>query len=240
VLSGGEPTLDPALLDHVRRAKRGGAREVELQTNATRLGEPGRAAALADAGVDTAFVSLHGATAATSDAVTDAPDTFVRTCEGLDALHATAIRVRINFVLCAINHREFPAFVDLVGQRWPDASITVSFVGMSTDLVPRSPDLVPRYTDVLPDLAEGLRRAHARGTHVDGFDSMCGVPACLVPADISHFFSLSAVPDGYDGGEFVHPEPCRRCALADRCFGLRRGYAQMYGHDELRPVAGPP
>ena len=44
---------------------------------------------------------------------------------------------------------------------------------------------------------------------------------------------------GRGGGEFVKPAPCAGCVLESRCFGLRRGYAQMYGWDELRPVTVP-
>ncbi|MEM9463030.1 MAG: radical SAM protein [Myxococcota bacterium] len=240
VLSGGEPTLDPRLADYVRRGKARGVRAVELQTNATRLGDPERCRELARAGVDTVFVSLHGATAAVSDRVTDAPKTFELTLAGLDELATTTIEVRINFVLCELNRHEFPAFIDLVSRRWPRATVTVSFVGMSTDLVPREPWLVPRYRDVIPALREGLARARDRGVLVGGFDSMCGLPLCLVPDDLRPFFSLAEVPEGYDRGEMVKPAPCAGCVLQSRCFGLRRGYARMYGWDELSPVTTPP
>ncbi len=240
VLSGGEPTLNPRLVQYVRRGKDHGAREVELQTNATRLADPTLCADLAEAGVDTAFVSLHGATAAVSDEVTASPGTFDQTVEGLDQLANTTIRVRINYVLCELNRHEFPAFIDQVASRWPQAAVTVSFVGMSTDLVPREAWLVPRYRDVLPPLTEGLARARGHGLEVGGFDSMCGLPLCLVPQDQLPFFSLAQVPAAYDGGEFVKPAPCTRCVLQSRCFGLRRGYARMYGWDELRPLTTPP
>jgi MoaA/NifB/PqqE/SkfB family radical SAM enzyme len=240
VLSGGEPTLDPRLPEYVRRGKAHGACEVELQTNATRLHDASLCRALADAGLDIAFVSLHGATAATSDAVTSAPGTFVRTLAGLDQLRDTGIRTRINFVLCESNRSELPAFVALVAERWPRAAITISFVGMSTDLVPRERWLVPRYRDVLPPLSQAIALARAHGLEVGGFDSMCGLPLCLVPDDLRPFFALAELPPGGGDGEFVKPAPCAGCMLQTRCFGLRRGYAQMYGWDELRPITTPP
>lgn len=238
VLSGGEPTLSPALIDYVERGRAAGAQEIELQTNATRLGTTDLPQRLASAGVDIAFVSLHGATAATSDRVTAAPGTFVQTLAGLDALSRTSIRLRLNFVLCELNRTEFPAFVDLVAKRWPRAEVTVSFVGMSTDLVPRERWLVPRYRDVLDSVRRGMARGRVHGLEIGGFDSMCGLPLCLVPTTDARdaFWSLAKVPPGYDGGEFVKPAPCQGCVLQDRCFGLRRSYAQMYGWDELRPV----
>jgi molybdenum cofactor biosynthesis enzyme MoaA len=236
VLSGGEPTLHPDLPTLVRRGKAAGAREVELQTNAVRLADPTLVQAVAEAGVDVAFVSLHGACAETSDAITRAPGTFERTVLGLDNLSHSAIAVRINFVLCRPNHREFPDFVRLVASRWPRASLTVSFVALSTDLVPRSRDLVPRYADIVPDLERGLAIAAQHGVAIEGFDSMCGIPLCLVPVDRGRFAALAPIPAGYDGGEFIRADACRRCVLEDRCFGLRRGYAAMYGTSELVPI----
>ncbi|MEM6991359.1 MAG: radical SAM protein [Myxococcota bacterium] len=235
VLSGGEPTLNPKLTDWIALATREGAPEVELQTNATLLDED-RAKSLATAGLSRAFVSLHAATPECSDAITGAPGTFADTLVGLDALAAAGVAVRINYVLCRPNAEEFPAFVNLVAARWPHAAITVSFVGMSTDLVPRTRALVPRYREVMPALTEGVRRAGVHGIEVEGFDSMCGIPLCLAPVPSEHFASLAAPPADYDGGEFVHPPPCRACSLQTRCFGLRRGYADLYGWDELRPL----
>jgi pyruvate-formate lyase-activating enzyme len=236
VLSGGEPTLDARLAEWIALGKAEGAREIELQTNATRL-DDGRVAELVAAGLDTAFVSLHGATAATSDAITDAPDTFVRTVAGLDALARAGVRTRINFVFCTRNVAEFPAFVDLVASRWPTAAITVSFVAASTDLVPRTPDLVPRYTDVMPALVDGLARARAHGLEVGGFDSMCGIPLCLVPGPLAQFFALAELGSDAAADEFTKPAACTTCALQTRCFGLRRGYAELHGASELRPVS---
>ena len=235
-LSGGEPTLNPRLLDYVRHARASGVGELELQTNATRLADETLAHALASAGVDRAFVSLHGLDAATSDAVTEAPGTFDATVAGLDTLATTSIELRINFVLCELNHRQFPAFVRMVAQRWPQASVNVSFVAPSTDLVPRTLALIPRYEDVLPFVAEGMREGEAHGVVVDGFESMCGIPLCLVPGDLQRFVPLAAADHGLSQEEFIKPDGCGACVLQTRCFGLRRGYAELYGTEALRPV----
>jgi MoaA/NifB/PqqE/SkfB family radical SAM enzyme len=238
ILSGGEPTLDPEVVSWVRRAKAGGAIEVELQTNATRI-DDALAGALAEAGLDTAFVSLHGATATISDAVTDAPGTFHRTLEGIDALVRTRVAVRLNYVLCRINHHELPAMVELVADRWPTAAVTVSFVAPSSDLVPHTPELVPRYADVMPAVVQALAIARQRGLEIGGFESMCGVPLCLLPDDVrDRFASLAVIDEDIAAGEMVTTEACERCRLRPRCHGVRRGYAELHGTSELRPVLG--
>jgi hypothetical protein len=89
----------------------------------------------------------------------------------------------------------------------------------------------------MPSLLAGLARARALGLHVGGFDSMCGMPLCLVPAEERSQFSTVELEPGAGDGEFVKAESCARCAEGQRCFGIRRGYAELYGTDELRPIA---
>ena len=238
-LSGGEPTLNPQLAEYVRLGKREGARVIELQTNAIRLADATLTRELAEAGVDEALVSLHGSCAAISDSVTAAPGTFEKTARGVDELLACGVRVRLNFVFCDANRADFPAFVALVARRWPAAVVTFSFVGSHTDVVPRTAALIPRYADILPALVAGLDAGRAAGVTILGFESMCGLPLCLVPDGTRQYFALPEITAGADGGEFVKTETCAGCALTSRCWGLRRGYAELHGTGELRAVALP-
>lgn len=235
-LSGGEPTLHGRIVEYVRLAKSLSTLPVLLQTNAVRLADRALAEALAEAGLDQAFVSLHGASAAVSDAVTHAPGTFEKTLLGLDHLMQCGVSLQINFVICQANMHELPAWVELLAQRWPGAFANVSFVAPSTDVVPRERSLVPRYTDVLPVLAEAVALADDLGVPIGGFESMCGIPLCLVPRRLERYFDLPDIPPGFDQGEFTKPSACSACTLASRCYGIRRGYVALHGHDELRPV----
>ncbi len=235
-LSGGEPTLNPLLVEHVKLAKAVSRHPIQLQTNAILLDDRALATALARAGVDQAFVSLHGSSAAIADAVTSAPGTFERTIVGVDHLVELGVDVVLNFVLCGKNVDDLVPAIRFVAGRWPKTTFSLSFVAASTDMVPRDPELVPRYTQAMPAIAEALLEAERLGLRVTGFESMCGLPLCLVPTSMSRFLSLSDLPAGFDRGEFLKPPPCERCALQRKCFGLRRGYAELHGIDELRPV----
>lgn len=233
-LTGGEPTLNPRLVEYVALARASGPRPVALQTNAVRLADPALTDALVAAGVGWVMVSLHAVTAELSDALTEAPGTFEKTLLGLDQLHRHAgVTLVINFVLMASNRDAIVPMVRLVAARWPRAILNVSFVFASSDVVPTT--LVPRYGDVLPQLFDALAEARGLGVDVRGFDSMCGVPLCLVPSDARPAL-LGEIPEGYDRGEFVHPAACDRCALRQRCYGLRRSYRDLHGDGELRAV----
>jgi pyruvate-formate lyase-activating enzyme len=240
-LTGGEPTLHPRLLEYVRLARSVSRFPVLLQTNAIRLADASLARALVDAGLHEFFISLHGATAEVSDAVTEAPGTFARTVVGIDHVYAIeGTKVTLNFVICERNLHELRPFVELVGARWPRALVNISFVAPSSDVVPRERALVPRYSDALPPLASAVEEAGRVGLAVTGFESMCGIPLCLVPTSLEKYFALAEIPDGFDGGEFVRVKACGECALNKKCYGLRRGYLSLHGDGELRPVTAPP
>lgn len=235
-LSGGEPTLRTDLEDWIALARDSGAGTIEIQTNATRIDEA-RARSLKDAGADLLFVSLHGSCAEISDVVTKAPGTFEDTIAGLDAALACDLRLRVNFVFCESNYTDFPAFVELLTTRYPSAELCVSFVAPSTDMVPRTKELIPRYSDIQASLAEGLRVARGRETRVSGFDAMCGLPLCLAPPEAIDVSALEDAPEEYDGGEMVRGVACVDCSARTKCFGLRKGYAEVHGTDELSPLA---
>jgi MoaA/NifB/PqqE/SkfB family radical SAM enzyme len=236
VLTGGEPTLNANLAAYVRLARESSRHPVHMQSNAIRCSDPAYTAALVEAGLGEVFVSLHGSTAEISDAVTEAPGTFVRTVLGIDNLHAAAVLLVLNFVICERNAADIVPYVRMVAARWPRAKLNVSFVAPSSDVVPKERALIPRYTDVLPRLAEAVAEAARLGLEVIGYESMCGLPLCLVPDELGRFLSLTDLPQGDGNGEFVRGSACASCSLARKCHGLRRGYFDLYGADELRSV----
>lgn len=235
-LTGGEPTLHPRLVDYVALAHALSPHPVGLQTNATRLADPARVEALVAAGLRRVFVSLHASDAALSDAITEAPGTFAQTLLGLDALHAQgALQLVIQCVVTRRNHHDLAGLVGLIAARWPRAEVGLAFVAPSSDMVPRDRELIPQYRDVVPSMEDAVRAAGRLGLSIGGFASMCGVPLCLVSAE-ARTELLEEIPEGYDGGEFVHPPACEGCSLRRRCYGVRRGYLALYDADELRPL----
>ncbi len=235
-ISGGEPTLNPKLIEYLRLAREQSHGPVELQSNAMRFADAAFAREVVAAGVDEVFVSLHGSTADISDAVTEAPGTFVKTVAGLDVLATLDVALGLNFVMCERNYRDLPAYIRFVHRRWPRAMLSISFVAPSSDVVPMDRDLVPRYSDVLPHLHEALRLADELGLWVSPLDSMCGLPLCLWPKPVDESIDRDDIPAGFDGGEFIKTETCRACAAQNKCYGLRRRYALLHGTDELRAL----
>ena len=90
---------------------------------------------------------------------------------------------------------------------------------------------------MLPALGEGLRLAESLDVRVVGFESMCGLPLCLIPEPFDRSqLQLTAIPEGMGEGEFVKSNECHKCAYNARCYGLRQGYADLHGTAELRAI----
>ncbi len=250
-ISGGEPTLNARLPHYLRRTVELGITPVQLQTNAIKMSDPAYAAELAAAGLRTAFVSLHGTTAATCDRVTAAPGTFVKTVAGIKNLLRAGVVVCLNFVLCVYNAAELADLPDFTARELlsiPGAHVEInfSFVAAGSENVPRDTGLIPRFTDVAWSLEAALTRARALGLTILGFDSQCGVPACLLPEEVRAAWFVEDLPaeevDAF-APSFRKGEVCAGCALTQRCYGLRTSYAEMYGTGELvalRPPAPSP
>ena len=228
--------MHPRLLEYVALARSVSPHPVGLQTNAVRLAAPASVRALVAAGVRRVHVSLHAATAALSDAITEAPGTFVDTVRGLDALHAQPeVSLVIQCVVTRRNHHELVALVRLVAGRWPRAELGLSFVAPSSDLVPRDRELIPRYTEVVPSVEAAVEAARASGVALGSFVTMCSLPLCVL-SEATRAEVIGQLPEGGDGGAFEHPPACTGCSLRDRCYGVRRGYLDLYDAAELRPV----
>ena len=234
VISGGEPTLNASFLSLAHLAAKRSRHPVQLQTNAIAFAVADLARQVADAGVREAFVSLHAACAEVSDAITGAPGSFAATCDGVERLVAAGVQVTLNFVLFRSNLGELEAWVRMAVARWPAVRLNLSFVAPATDLVPQDDETVPRYSEVLPTIVRAIEAARELGVRLGGFESMCGLPLCLVPDGLEPFFQLPEIPADSDRGEFVKPSTCDRCTLRSRCFGIRRGYVALHGVRELK------
>ncbi len=237
IVSGGEPTLDPALERYVRHARSIGYAEVTLETNAVQLAKPGLAARLRDAGVTAAFVSLHSARAEVSDAITRAPGTHARTVRGLKNLFDAGLTVKLNAVMTGEGLRclsELPDFIDREFGAWRG-----QLLGLMLSL-PTQPwdaalvaQVAPEPATLRRELRRTIDRAIALGLNPHGLDGPCGPPLCAFGAD-PRVASLAPVPEPVDFR--AHLAPCAGCAVRDACFGVRTSDAALYGEACVEPL----
>ncbi len=84
--TSGEPTTRPELPEFVAWAKELGFRRISMMTNGRRAGHLPYAVALAKAGMNRFYISIHGHTAKLHEGLTRTPESFDQTVAGLDAV----------------------------------------------------------------------------------------------------------------------------------------------------------
>ncbi len=170
--TGGEPTLRPGLPRLVRHAK-GLGLKVNLISNGQRLDEE-RVAALAEAGLDSAQLSLEGPTAATHDAIVGKPGAYDRLWNGVERLRAHGVRVHTNTTLSRRNLDAAGAIVDLVADRGLER-LTMNLV-IPCGTAGSQPDLGVSYREIGDHVLRLRARAGARGVELVWYSPL---PLCL-------------------------------------------------------------
>ncbi|MBI2392108.1 MAG: radical SAM protein [Deltaproteobacteria bacterium] len=246
ILTGGEPTLSPDLLDHVRYARSLGFEEIELQTNAVLLERGDRARALREAGLTSAQISLHGPDPAISDRLTAAPGTHDKTLRGVDALLAAGVRCLLNHLVFVDNAPLLVDFVELVAARWASHRelITVQFHSVRNEFpsVEEGRAHVARYRDYAPTRLRAIDRARALGVRTHDLQDPTGIPSlCVLGADESYLGPIRAQVErprlhAWETEWMTRVPACSDCSLSRACMGVPRHYLALHGADEFRAL----
>ncbi len=241
IISGGEPTLDPDLERYVARAKELGFSPIVLETNAIQLSKPGRVEKLRAAGLTQAFVSLHSGDAETSDAITRAPGTFVKTVAGVLELLKGGVAVTLNTVMTREGLDHLAALPDFIhdtfgAYRAGLRALMFSYPTASYDAALNA-SIMPEPARLREVLRETLARAFTLGLVPDGLDGPCGPPLCVFDAD-PRITSLAPVKGPVDFR--LHVAACDTCAVRDACFGVRSLDVELFGDACAFPLAARP
>jgi len=234
VLSGGEVTLDKDLPAYVALARAvPSVQHVRIQTNASQLGDAARVAALRAAGVDEFFVSLHGADAATCDAITGVAGSFAAILAGLDQLAAAGATVVTNTVVCAANVASLPAIVALAHARGARGAELWGYVPR-VDVTDARDQLV-RVTDAAPHVRAAVTAGLGRGLAM----TVKYFPRCLL-GDVAHVHSDAqprlviddAFWQDYPTYGCLYEGVCAAANVDDGCSGLADAYVRRFGWEE--------
>ena len=169
--TGGEPTLRRDLAELVTHGRSRGL-WMNLITNGIRCAKPEFVAALKQAGLDSAQVSLEAGDAATHDLVVGRRGAFERTVQGIRNLREAGIRVHTNTTINRHNRDALHGLIDLVADLGSEH--------LSMNMVIRTGDAVGQpeigYADIGPLVLDLKKRAEDKGMKFVWYSP---VPLCL-------------------------------------------------------------
>jgi len=171
--TGGEPTLRADLVQLIAHAKTLDMR-VNLITNGTQLTAE-RARALAEAGLDSAQVSLEGVTAETHERITQVRHSFERTVAAVGHLKATGVAVHTNTTINRENLLECTEVPGFVQRALGNDRFSMNLV-IPTGSAALDERLVVRYRDVGSHLLAIQAESRKRGVEFMWYSP---TPLCL-------------------------------------------------------------
>lgn len=147
--SGGEPTLIKELPRYVARAKAKGIR-VNIITNGIRCAEPDLVDRLAEAGLDSAQVSLEAGSAELHDSIVGRPGSFEQTVQGVRELRRAGIHTHTNTTICGPNKHHLAELVEFLVRELLSEYFSMNIV-IRTGASLSDPEMRIDYSE-LPDL----------------------------------------------------------------------------------------
>ena len=237
--SGGEPTLSKYLVEYVRCATRLGIARREIVSNAVLLDRETKVAALVEAGLTDAFISLHAHDESLSQQSTQKIGDFSRTIAGIRNLLNAGVRTALNHVITARNYPYLQAYVEMVHREF-DGRVKISFAFVTPQFKALDHiEVMPRLSDIIPYLKRAMYRALALEQPF-AVGSRQGIPFCFLGEfrAWSDGLKLSKSAIAEDSPQKQRSEVCDSCRFSDYCTGLWRPYVATYGLTELNPVDG--
>lgn len=257
-LLGGEPTLQPAFLDVVRRCGELGFEEVVVFTNGVRTARADVIDATREALGPEAHliwrISIQGATEESHVRTTRRPNSFKRILRTLEHLQERGEDITVNMCVVRSNHEDLEHFAELLlpyGAR----QLHLDMV-RPLDAGDRTEEEMAAMLVRYSDLAEPMRRMVAAfEERAPGFDVNIGnLPYCIAPdlirwihhdgehtetVAIDHDDQLSEPWDKYEvkRRDKVKAPGCAECAMNAECNGVFESYAALHGLEELRPLS---
>ncbi|GEM_PF-2935706 len=242
IFSGGEPSLVKALPDYVRIAYEAGARDIIVQTNGVRLGEPGALDPYLPyrdrLGIG---FSLHAIDGHLSDRMTGALDVptmplaqrfkqgiteparprpgaaptsrLAAKLAAIDAAAELGFRIKITCVVMRPNLDQVPDFASFCWDRWGPRLDRLQFsYAMPRGNAFLNPKRAVRFSECSGPFAAAFELGRRTGLLVETSQSAC-VPPCVMPDYLEHYDCYG----DFSGGRTCDDERVKPAAICGGC-----------------------
>ena len=114
VLSGGEPTIHPKILDFIKYGRQIGYKKIQIITNGRMLAYASFVDALKNAGLSEVTFSIHGHTKKLHETLTGVPGSFEQIIQGIKNAREKGLVVNTDTTITKINYRHLSKIISLV------------------------------------------------------------------------------------------------------------------------------
>ncbi len=245
-ISGGEPTVRNDFFEILERIKsrRPGLSYV-LLTNGRRLSSRCFAERLSAYPIIHVIVALHSWKEEKHDWVTGARGSFRETIHGVRNALDAGMNVELKTIVTKANYTELERIASLVLSMFDDVK-AFSFHALDiTGNALRNAELFAvRMTDITENLSRAAEIVESSGLRVKFY----GFPYCVLPEHLWRFVAPQPKTIyGYKSptkqiinrrfeDNYGLLEPCEKCVMRSKCWGVWYSYIDYFGADEIVPI----
>lgn len=245
VLTGGEPTLHPNIIQIIKQIRRAGIKVIQLQSNITLKSRNLSIEELIDAGITSFGVSLHGCTAEMHEKFTQTTGSFNDTIRNLLNISRLDVPVALNCVISNYNVKHLSEIVDFIAKNNLASNIQFAFIHI-TGRASFHQSLVPPISLA----AHSVRSAIATADNYGIIVKSEAIPFCLMPKFEKNIAEIDKLDDitVLDKKGILNFSKCRlsslkakriecrQCLFFSMCEGPWREYPELFGWNEFIPV----
>jgi len=246
VLTGGEPTVRPDILEVIAYARAVGYEDAQLQSNGRMLSYNGFCEKLLDAGATSFMLGIHGHNPEIHDFLVRSPGAFKQAVQGTRNLKALSQQVAINSVVNKINYKFAPEIARLFAGLKVN-QLQFAFMHCTGNALKNIDLLLPTKTEIMPYLHEGLDIGLKAGLtmrveaypfcFLQGYEK-CSSEIYAPYHDVRDVEGLRADFNEVRRRSKRKGPQCSECRFDLVCGGPWKEYTEKYGFGELKPVAG--
>jgi MoaA/NifB/PqqE/SkfB family radical SAM enzyme len=244
IITGGEPSIRKDIIKLLNFVEELEFDNVGMYTNARLFSYNNFAERIVKKGIDWFLVSLHGHRKEIHDKMTQVSGSFDQTNKGISNLLKLGADVVNN---CTITKTNYKYLMDVARHlsQMGLKSIHFTFVD-PIGIVGGYKDIVPSYTEIIPHLHKTIEWSIENGIRI----SVENIPYCFMDGYEDHVresefeqidwkmvepFSLERDFNiDRKASKFKKPS-CQKCKWSNKCEGIRKLYARLYGDDEFQP-----
>jgi len=240
--TGGEPTIRRDILKVVSYAKSKGMKKIRVTTNGRMFSYDNFTKDIVDAGLTGAIFSVHCPDAKLHDRLSGVKGSFEQTMKGLKNLHSYGKTIDVNTVITSETYNLLPQNMEMIKDYV--RSVCIIFPTIDGHLKVNR-ELIPRMKDAEKYIHEAIDVLKAAGKQAWTMN----YPICFMKG-YERFSSLTelktkmfwphmdTILDEKRKSDNIHVDACKDCRYRLVCMGVMKGYVDVMGDKEIKPVKG--
>lgn len=243
LFSGGEPAIRPDFFELCKQALRRPS-ELIVLSNGRRFANQKFAKEFSKIGKPRVVVPVFSDGPKTHDQITRRKGSFTETITGLKNLQDLGVPLSIKFIALKPNYKRAPGVMKLILELFPKQWTMFCGIQVEGEAFRDSEKVAERHSIVCKKIEKAVDLAEKNNY----FASIHMVPMCCLDPAYWRNYSVGTyqedvvAPDSTEINKNIQmnfeekPEVCKKCLLRKRCVWAWRGYAKVFGLDELTPV----